>query len=94
MVASMSNISLVPYEMHASGLPVIEFGDGSYPFFFGQDTAILTKIGEKDIADKLLDAISNPAKLKEMDRLANSKLEDLSWERTASEFGEILKACK
>ena len=51
MVASMSNISLVPYEMHASGLPVIEFGDGSYPFFFGQDTAILTKIGEKDIAD-------------------------------------------
>ena len=90
----MSNISLVPYEMHASGLPVIEFGDGSYPFFFGQDTAILTKIGEKDIADKLLDAISNPAKLKEMDRLANSKLEDLSWERTASEFGEILKACK
>ena len=34
------------------------------------------------------------AKLKEMDRLANSKLEDLSWERTASEFGEILKACK
>ena len=90
----MSNISLVPYEMHASGLPVIEFGDGSYPFFFGQDTAILTKIGEKDIADKLLDAISNPAKLREMDRLANSKLEDLSWERTASEFGEILKACK
>ena len=73
---------------------MIEFGDGSYPFFFGQDTAILTKIGEKDIADKLLDAISNPAKLKEMDRLANSKLEDLSWERTASEFGEILKACK
>jgi glycosyltransferase involved in cell wall biosynthesis len=49
---------------------------------------------DKDIADKLLDAISNPAKLKEMDRLANSKLEDLSWERTASEFGEILKACK
>ena len=55
LVASMSNISLVPYEMHASGLPVIEFGDGSYPFFFGNDTAILTKIGEKDIAGKLLD---------------------------------------
>ena len=94
MVASMSNISLVPYEMHASGLPVIEFGDGSYPFFFGQDTAILTKIGEKDIADKLLDAIRNPEKLREMDRLANSKLEKLNWERTASEFGKILKACK
>lgn len=94
MVASMSNISLVPYEMHASGLPVIEFADGSYPFFFGQDTAILTRIGEKDIAEKLLEAIKNPEKLKEMDRLANAKLKDLSWERTANEFKGILEACK
>ncbi|MDE7297474.1 MAG: glycosyltransferase family 1 protein, partial [Lachnospiraceae bacterium] len=29
MVASMSNISLVPYEMLAAGLPVIEFADGT-----------------------------------------------------------------
>ena len=92
LVASMSNISLVPYEMHASGLPVIEFGDGSYPFFFGNDTAILTKIGEKDIAGKLLEAIKDPQKLREMDRKAGEKLGSLSWERTAKEFMGILKS--
>jgi hypothetical protein len=30
MVASMSNISLVPYEMLSTGLPVIEFMDGTF----------------------------------------------------------------
>ena len=92
LVASMSNISLVPYEMHASGLPVIEFGDGSYPFFFGNDTAILTKIGEKDIAGKLLEVIKDPQKLREMDEKAGEKLKSLSWERTAKEFMGILKS--
>ena len=91
LVASMSNISLVPYEMHASGLPVIEFEDGSYPFFFGTDTAILTKIGEKDIAGKLLRAIKNPDKLRAMDLKAGETLKGLSWERTAREFMGILK---
>ncbi|MCR5725878.1 MAG: glycosyltransferase family 4 protein [Lachnospiraceae bacterium] len=91
MVASMSNISLVPYEMHAAGLPVIEYGDGSYPFFFGKDTALLTKIGEKDISELLLKAIGNPEILCEMDRKAGEVLKDLSWERTAGEFLESLK---
>ncbi|MBP5159919.1 MAG: glycosyltransferase family 1 protein, partial [Lachnospiraceae bacterium] len=49
MVASMSNISLVPYEMHAAGLPVIEFADGTYTYFFGEDSALLTRVGERDI---------------------------------------------
>ena len=91
MVASMSNISLVPFEMHASGLPVIEFEDGSYPDFFGKNTAILTKIGEKDITEKLLDVLNKPGKLKEMDSAAKDRLKDLSWERTGREFLEILK---
>ena len=33
VVASMSNISLVPYEMLSSGLPVIEAQDGTFPYF-------------------------------------------------------------
>jgi glycosyltransferase involved in cell wall biosynthesis len=33
MVASMSNVSLVPYEMLATGLPLIEFEDGTFPYF-------------------------------------------------------------
>ena len=91
MVASMSNISLVPYEMHASGLPVIEFGDGSYPYFFGKETALLTGIGQKDIADLLISAVKAPGDLRKMDEKALEVLKDLSWERTGKEFLNILK---
>ena len=90
MVASMSNISLVPYEMHASGLPVIEFADGSYPFFLGEDTALLTRIGEKDIAGLLLSAVREPGKIAEMSRRAKERLKELSWARTAGEFRKIM----
>ncbi len=92
MVASMSNISLVPYEMHAAGLPVIEFEDGSYPYFFGKETALFTRIGDKDIAGLIKDATENPERLKEMDEKASSVLKDLSWERTGREFFEILRS--
>ena len=94
MVASMSNISLVPYEMHAAGLPVIEFEDGSYPFFFGHDTALLTRIGEKDIAGLLMSALEDPDRLRRMDEAAAEKLKALSWERTGREFFEILSKLK
>ena len=90
MVASMSNISLVPYEMHAAGLPVIEFADGSYPFFLGEDTAMLTKIGEKDISKLLIKYKNDPEKLKGMHERAVNLLRDLGWRRTGLEFKKIL----
>lgn len=90
MVASMSNISLVPYEMHAAGLPVIEFSDGTYPFFFRGETALLTKIGERDIADLLLKAMKTPEILERMDAAAAEQMKNLSWENTGRQFFEII----
>lgn len=90
MVASMSNISLVPYEMHATGLPVIEFKEGTYPFFFPEDTALLASMEKRDIADLLLDAVKDPGKLLEMNNRALDYMKDLSWERTGEEFYEII----
>lgn len=90
MVASMSNISLVPYEMHATGLPVIEFAEGTYPYFFPKDTALLAKIGDRDISALLFDAIDHPEKLRDMHIRAAEYMKDLSWERTANEFAAFL----
>lgn len=90
MVASMSNISLVPYEMHATGLPVIEFKEGTYPFFFPENTALLASMEKRDIADLLMDAVRNPMNLLEMNKRALSYMEGLSWERTGDEFYEII----
>lgn len=91
MVASMSNISLVPYEMHAAGLPLIEFEDGTYLFFFPEESALLTSVGRQDIADLLLEAVKNPDRLEKMQESAAAVLENLSWEQTGEEFYEIIK---
>ena len=95
MAASMSNISLVPYEMLGAGLPVIEFQDGSYPYFLGNDTAFLIGYDYKQLADGLLELISCPEKLKEMHQKAAERIKMVSWENTCKQFWKIItKACE
>ncbi|MBO4497787.1 MAG: glycosyltransferase family 1 protein [Lachnospiraceae bacterium] len=90
MVASMSNISLVPYEMQATGLPLIEFKEGTYPFFFPENTALLASINDRDISELLLEALEGPDRLKAMNDKAAEYMKELSWERTGDEFYEII----
>ncbi|MDF2869548.1 MAG: glycosyltransferase [Anaerocolumna sp.] len=90
MVASMSNVSLVPYEMLATGLPLIEFEDGTFPYFFPEGSALLTSLDAEDLYVKLKESIKNPSLLKERDKNAVSCLSTLSWSKTAKQFEEIL----
>ncbi len=90
MVASMSNVSLVPYEMLATGLPLIEFEDGTFPYFFPEGSALLTSLDPEDLYVKLKESIKNPSLLKERDKNAVSCLSTLSWSKTAKQFEEIL----
>lgn len=92
LVASMSNISLVPYEMLATGLPVIEFEDGTFPYFFPDNCAILTSLSYMDLYHKIKNAISNPIQLEEMNRNAKNHLSTLSWDKTAYQFHEVLQS--
>lgn len=94
MVASMSNISLVPYEMLATGLPVIEFKAGSFPYFLGEDTAILTGYNPKELSTKILEVMNNPEMLLEMHNRAEKRLKDLSWDSTCEQFYRILDSAK
>ncbi|MCR5684973.1 MAG: glycosyltransferase family 1 protein [Lachnospiraceae bacterium] len=91
MVASMSNISLVPFEMHAAGLPLIEFADGTYSRFLPPDSAILTSVGRKDIAAELLEAAAAPEKLRKMHDSAMAAMKPLSWSASAEQFKRIME---
>ena len=91
MVASMSNISLIPYEMIATGLPIIEFQDGTFPYFFEEGSAILTSFSYKELYEEVKKYIDNPIELVKMEQLAYKQLECLSWERTAEQFEKIIK---
>lgn len=94
MVASMSNISLTPYEMISTGLPLIEFVDGTFSYFFPKDSATLIEMTPKDLYQKLKKAIMTPELLKKHQENAMEYMSHLSWERTGRQFHELLNKIK
>lgn len=92
MVASLSNISLTPYEMIATGLPLIEFKDGTFEYFFPEKSAILTSLDAKELYHQLLQVIQNPEQLKQQYERASEYMRHLSWEQTGKQFVQILES--
>lgn len=90
LVASMSNVSLVPYEMLATGLPLIEFADGTFPYFFPEGSALLTSLDVEDLYRQMKQSIQNPGILKKRDETAREYLSTLSWAKTAKQFDDII----
>lgn len=90
MVASMTNISLVPYEMIATGLPIFEFKDGSFKNFLGTDSAILIDVDYHDFVNKFIEYTKEPEKLEKMQSVAFSHIKNLSWDKTCLEFYNVL----
>lgn len=91
MCASMTNISLVPYEMLATGLPVIEFIDGSYSDFLPSASATLIDYDYHTLVMKIEHLLNEPVLIQKQVEIGRASLEELSWENTASEFNQILE---
>lgn len=92
MCASMTNISLVPYEMLATGLPVIEFSDGSYVDFLPEESATLIDFNYLTLIMKLEELLENPKLIEKQIEIGKAALKKLSWVNTASEFNQILES--
>ncbi len=91
MVASMSNISLVPYEMLSAGLPVIEFEDGTFADFFPEGSATLIGLSGASLAEAIRSYRKNPQQLTDQLAMAAEAMKELSWERSAAQFKEIIE---
>lgn len=94
MVASLTNISLVPYEMLATGLPIIEFKEGTFNYFFPEKSALVTSFDYKELRKLFTDAIKNPETLKYLNKTSKEFLSTLSWKNTGKEFVDILNKVK
>lgn len=91
MCASLTNISLVPYEMLATGLPLIEFEEGSFKDFFPEETAIITDFNYETLYRKLLMVLSAPEILEQKDNIAFKIMKELSWDNSGKQFINIIK---
>ncbi len=91
LVASVTNISLVPYEMAAAGLPLIEWKEGSFSAFFPEEAAILTGFDAVKLYEKIDCFCRNPKELYRMQERALHYLKGYSWAETGRQFCSILK---
>ena len=91
MVASMTNISLIPYEMIAAGLPIIEFIEGSFSAFFPENSAILTNFNASTLYRRLSDAMINWQQLRDSQINAIKYIQQYSWDKTVKQFADILE---
>ncbi len=91
MVASFTNISLVPYEMMATGLPIIEFKAGSFRHFFGDEDAFLYDFDCDTLYSQIKAAIESPEILQSRNDRIQEKLKHMHWQNTIDEFVCILK---
>lgn len=92
MVASLTNISLVPLEMLGTGLPIFEFKDGSFESFLGTETATLLELNYQDFIEKLLMLLNNPSIIEKQIEKSQQLLKNLTWEKTCNQFFDILKS--
>jgi hypothetical protein len=93
LVASLTNISLVNYEMLASGLPVIDLRGGSAPAFFPEDELLLADPRPDGLEEVLRGAWREEAALEAMVGRAQERIRghQLTWERTARQFEAALR---
>lgn len=92
LVASLTNISLVNYEMIISGLPVIDVVDGSAPTFFSDKEMIFVNSIFDDLYNKVMYYINHQDELNEILTNAQNKIinGNLFWINTAKQFNKII----
>lgn len=91
MVSSVTNISLVPYEMLATGLPLIEFESGTFASFFPEGSAILTDFNCDKLYQELMECIKKPEIITERMSKALEYMNGLDWQKTCHQFWDILQ---
>jgi glycosyltransferase involved in cell wall biosynthesis len=78
--------------MLSTGLPVIEFTDGTFEYFFPAGSATMTSIDSKELYVKLKESLENPEILIQQQENAFGYMQHLSWQTTAQQFSDILEA--
>ncbi|WP_137168125.1 rhamnosyltransferase WsaF family glycosyltransferase [Salinimonas lutimaris] len=79
VVFSMTNYSLVPQEMMASGLPVLEFDCESTQYTYPEGTVTLSGPDPQDIAAKIEELLLNKTLREQQAKKALSWVEKFSW---------------
>ncbi|MBA1435071.1 glycosyltransferase [Bombilactobacillus bombi] len=87
---SMTNFSLVPFEMMSTGLPFIDFKEGTGRYFIPQNCCFITHFDETELAHLLMQLSQDAVALQKVTTNARQHLHSITWERTFKDILNIL----
>lgn len=87
---SMTNFSLVPYEMMSTGLPLIDFKEGTGSYFLKDGTYFASHLDERDLAKTLANACANPDTISNQVQNGQAFLKTIGWDRTEKDMLAII----
>lgn len=92
IVFSPTNYSLLPHEMMACKLPIVEMkSETTEEVFKNGENITLAEPNPVDIADKIEELLNNPEKRKQQAEKAYEYVKQFSWEKSGRKVEEILK---
>lgn len=90
VVFSATNYSLIPLEMMACGLPIVELDVESTRYVFGEDVVTFAQPNVPAIAKGVQSLIDNPGKREAQIQAGLAFLQNISWEKAAQNVNDAL----
>lgn len=87
---SLTNPSLLPPEMMACGLPVVDIKGENTVGFFGEGTTALADPDPNSLADAICELIENPEKRDKLVKRGLEYVSQLDWEKSARKVEKII----
>lgn len=88
---SMTNFSLVPFEMMASGLPFIDFDEGTGASFIPDDCRTHCPMDEYKLSDLLIKMVNNYDSAIDKTMHTYEYLKTISWDKTEKDILNVMQ---
>ncbi|MQS76908.1 glycosyltransferase [Companilactobacillus halodurans] len=89
---SMTNFSLVPFEMMSTGLPFIDFKEGTGKYFIPKDCSFSLNFDENALANLFMTVQNDVSYLKDNNTNAQKYLKTIQWSHTLKDFVNIIES--
>ncbi|WP_334328947.1 glycosyltransferase family 1 protein [Companilactobacillus sp. HBUAS59699] len=88
---SMTNFSLVPFEMMSTGLPFIDFKEGTGKYFMPKNTCLNVNFDEYNLSNLFIGVKDDVDYLKSTIDNAQKYLQTIQWDHTLRDFVKIIE---
>ena len=92
LIISLTNLSLLPSELMACGVPVVSNDSETVRWFLNSDNSVLGKPTQDLLAKSIIELLSNPSRAAKLINHGLKEVEDITWENEAKKVGEFLSS--